>query len=362
MSFGRRSLAAAGGGLARAARRRAGRPSSSAATTTAPCAISSIRTATARWTAAPRHAAPAPAAGARLRRHARHGLAAAFAAARSDGDVRVRGGAGRRFTLTPEMRTYSLRTPAPAGGELRGRDRAPTWNRADAFADQGVRVVPHDGDPGRRVKSELIMNRKVTVVGGGNVGATLAQRLADKELADVVLIDIVEGMPQGKGLDIMEATPVEGLGRARGRHQRLQGHRRLRRGGDHGRHRAQAGHEPRRPPQHELQDRARVHGAGPQALAGRDPHRGLEPPRRDVPGGLQGLRPAPAPRVRHGGRARQRAHAHLHRHGAGRVRGEHARLRAGRPRRHDGARCRATRPWPASPSPSCCPPSAWTRS
>src|SRR5919106_3297100 len=54
------------------------------------------------------------------------------------------------------------------------------------------------------------MNRKVTVVGAGNVGATLAQRIADQELADVVLIDIVEGMPQGKGLDIMEATPVEG--------------------------------------------------------------------------------------------------------------------------------------------------------
>jgi malate dehydrogenase len=54
------------------------------------------------------------------------------------------------------------------------------------------------------------MNRKVTVVGAGNVGATLAQRLADQELADVVLIDIVEGMPQGKGLDIMEAAPVEG--------------------------------------------------------------------------------------------------------------------------------------------------------
>jgi malate dehydrogenase len=54
------------------------------------------------------------------------------------------------------------------------------------------------------------MNRKVTVVGAGNVGATLAQRLADRELADVVLIDIIEGMPQGKGLDMMEATPVEG--------------------------------------------------------------------------------------------------------------------------------------------------------
>jgi malate dehydrogenase len=54
------------------------------------------------------------------------------------------------------------------------------------------------------------MNRKVTVVGAGNVGATLAQRIADRELADVVLVDIIEGMPQGKGLDMMEATPVEG--------------------------------------------------------------------------------------------------------------------------------------------------------
>ncbi len=54
------------------------------------------------------------------------------------------------------------------------------------------------------------MNRKVTVVGAGNVGATTAQRISDQELADVVLIDILEGMPQGKGLDMMEATPVEG--------------------------------------------------------------------------------------------------------------------------------------------------------
>ncbi len=54
------------------------------------------------------------------------------------------------------------------------------------------------------------MNRKVTVVGGGNVGATLAQRIADRELADVALVDIVEGMPQGKGLDMLQAGPVEG--------------------------------------------------------------------------------------------------------------------------------------------------------
>ncbi len=53
------------------------------------------------------------------------------------------------------------------------------------------------------------MDRKVTVVGAGNVGATLAQRLADRELCDVVLIDIVPDMPQGKGLDIAEAMPVE---------------------------------------------------------------------------------------------------------------------------------------------------------
>lgn len=52
--------------------------------------------------------------------------------------------------------------------------------------------------------------RKVTVVGAGNVGATTAQRIVDKELADVVLIDIVEGVPQGKALDLAESGPVEG--------------------------------------------------------------------------------------------------------------------------------------------------------
>lgn len=51
---------------------------------------------------------------------------------------------------------------------------------------------------------------KVTVIGAGNVGATTAQRLVDKELAnEVVLVDVIEGVPQGKGLDIYEATPVE---------------------------------------------------------------------------------------------------------------------------------------------------------
>lgn len=53
------------------------------------------------------------------------------------------------------------------------------------------------------------MDRKVTVIGAGNVGATAAQRLAEKELCDVVLIDIIEGVPQGKALDLTEAAPVE---------------------------------------------------------------------------------------------------------------------------------------------------------
>src|SRR5207245_4032093 len=53
------------------------------------------------------------------------------------------------------------------------------------------------------------MKTKVTVVGGGNVGATVAQGIAKKELADVVVVDIVEGVPQGKTLDLMETAPVE---------------------------------------------------------------------------------------------------------------------------------------------------------
>ena len=56
------------------------------------------------------------------------------------------------------------------------------------------------------------MQNKVTVVGAGNVGATLAQRLAEMEIADVVLVDIpqVEGMPQGKSLDIRQSAPIYG--------------------------------------------------------------------------------------------------------------------------------------------------------
>jgi len=53
------------------------------------------------------------------------------------------------------------------------------------------------------------MRKKVTIVGAGNVGATAAHWIAAKELADVVLVDVVEGIPQGKGLDLLEAMPIE---------------------------------------------------------------------------------------------------------------------------------------------------------
>jgi malate dehydrogenase len=55
------------------------------------------------------------------------------------------------------------------------------------------------------------MSKKVTVVGAGNVGATTAQRLAEQGLADVVLVDVVQDMPQGKSLDILQSGPILGF-------------------------------------------------------------------------------------------------------------------------------------------------------
>jgi malate dehydrogenase len=54
------------------------------------------------------------------------------------------------------------------------------------------------------------LRKKVTVVGAGNVGANCGLRIAEKELADVVLVDVIEGVPQGKGLDLLQSGPVQG--------------------------------------------------------------------------------------------------------------------------------------------------------
>src|SRR5258706_2944512 len=52
--------------------------------------------------------------------------------------------------------------------------------------------------------------KKISIIGAGNTGATAAHWLAERELADIVLLDVVEGMPQGKGLDLLEAMPIIG--------------------------------------------------------------------------------------------------------------------------------------------------------
>ncbi|MBO8128005.1 MAG: malate dehydrogenase [Peptococcaceae bacterium] len=55
------------------------------------------------------------------------------------------------------------------------------------------------------------MRKKISIIGAGNVGATCAHWAAAKELGDIVLVDIIEGVPQGKALDLMEAAPIEGF-------------------------------------------------------------------------------------------------------------------------------------------------------
>src|SRR5918994_101298 len=66
------------------------------------------------------------------------------------------------------------------------------------------------GTPSTKGARPRMPRNKVSVIGAGNVGATTAQRIAEAGLADVVLVDIVEGLPQGKGLDLAEAAPVVG--------------------------------------------------------------------------------------------------------------------------------------------------------
>ena len=181
------------------------------------------------------------------------------------------------------------------------------------------------------------MKQKVTVVGAGNVGATAAQRIVEKELADVALIDIVEGVPQGKALDIMESAPVEKFD--------------ARMAGSNG-YEISAGSDvvvitagvPRKPGMSRddlvATNEGIVADVVRKVLPG-SPDAILivvsNPARRDVRGGAPGLEAAARARLRHGRRPRLGAHALVHRRGARRLGREHARVRARRPRRHDGA-------------------------
>jgi len=92
-----------------------------------------------------------------------------------------------------------------------------------------------------------MIRKKVTVVGSGNVGAEVAQRLVDKQMADVVMVDILEGVPQGKALDMLESGPIEGYDVwIRGTNDYADTANGLC---------AQARHEPRRPAEKELRGR-----------------------------------------------------------------------------------------------------------
>ena len=182
------------------------------------------------------------------------------------------------------------------------------------------------------------MNRKVTVVGGaGNVGATVARGVAEKQLADVVVIDIADQKAAGVALDMLEACPIWGSDSRVLGDRRLRRERGLRRRRHHVGRAAQAWHEPRRSAERELQDHAAGHRADRQAFAQLHHHPGVESARRDGAGCFQAVEVPARARHRHGRRARQRPHAIVHRQGAERLGGERARVRPGRPRRHDGA-------------------------
>src|SRR5258708_15853689 len=97
--------------------------------------------------------------------------------------IRMAGTACQAERRTPLVRAYATITEAVA-----------VWQRWSARDEERTRQ----------------MRSKVTVVGAGNVGATLGQRLAERDYADVVLVDVVPDMPPGKALDILEARPGPG--------------------------------------------------------------------------------------------------------------------------------------------------------
>ena len=135
---------------------------------------------------------------------------------------------------------------------------------------------------------------KITVVGAGNVGATAAHWLASKELGDVVLVDIVEGMPQGKALDLAQAAPIEGFD------VRLVGTNGYDETDDSDVVIITAG-LPRKPGMSRddlLKTNADIVAKVVDEVVKRSPeldsHHRLEPARRDVPGGASGARAFPS--------------------------------------------------------------------
>ena len=148
--------------------------------------------------------------------------------------------------------------------------------------------------------------KKIALIGAGNIGGTLAHLAATKELGDIVLFDVVEGVPQGKALDLSQCGPIEGFDAKLKGTQRLCRHRGRRRHHRHRRRRPQAGHEPRRSARHQPQgdEGGRRGHQGQRARRLRDLHH--QPARRDGLGAARIFGPAAPYGGRHGGRARLR--------------------------------------------------------
>ena len=108
--------------------------------------------------------------------------------------------------------------------------------------------------------------KKIALIGAGMIGGTLAHLAAMRELGDIVLFDVVEGIPEGKALDIAQAGPVDDFdAKLKGTtdYADIAGRRRVHR---HRRHRPQAGHEPRRPARHQPQGDEGGRRGHPQAM------------------------------------------------------------------------------------------------
>ena len=121
---------------------------------------------------------------------------------------------------------------------------------------------------------------KISVVGAGNVGATVAQYVAERELGDVVLVDIVEGIPQGQGARPRPGGTGPRLRRRARRLEHLRRDGRLRHRGHHRGAGAQARDDPRRPPVQERRDRRRRGRPGRGPLEERHPDPRHQPARR----------------------------------------------------------------------------------
>ena len=148
--------------------------------------------------------------------------------------------------------------------------------------------------------------KKIALVGAGQIGGTLAHLVGLKELGDVVLFDIAEGIPQGKGLDIAESSAGRRLRRQVRRDPGLRGDPGRGRGDRHGRRAPQARHEPRRLVGYQPQGHGGSRRRHQAIRAGRLRDLHHQPARPDGVGAAKVLRASAEQDRGHGGRARTR--------------------------------------------------------